>query len=128
MNKLISLPYAYLGGEAGETKDVWGPKAWHWLHLQAINYPENPSKVDRTSMFMRFWSFIHTLPCSECRAHAVSYIQKFPPDFSSSRQFQVWAWRFHNTVNYRLGKPLMTASEYKKTYASEISKSYWQHI
>lgn len=126
---MATLPYAHRGGRPrGLTKDVWGPKAWAWLHAQAIHYPANPAKGDRLAMFARFWSFIHTLPCPECRAHAVAYARRYPPDFSGSEAFQTWAWCFHNSVNHRLGKPLMTAEEYRREYRSEIAESYWRLV
>lgn len=101
-------------------KDVWGPKAWKWLHVQAINYSNNPTRKDKMIMFKLFWSFILTLPCPECRVHAMKYISAHPPDFSSSISFQTWAWRFHNAVNHRIGKPIMSPKQYRQTYSSYI--------
>lgn len=109
-------------------KSEWGSRGWAWLHTQAINHPAYPSELDRIAMFARFWSFIQTLPCSECRIHATEYAREYPPDFSGSAGFQTWAWRFHNAVNLRLGKPLMSAEEYRRTYAEEISKNYWKYV
>lgn len=109
-------------------KSVWGPRGWYWLHVQAINYPASPKPADRTAAFARFWSFVQTLPCPECQQHALAYARQYPPDFSGSSGFQTWAWRFHNAVNYRLGKPLMSAEEYQLMYKTEMDQSYWKYV
>jgi FAD-linked sulfhydryl oxidase len=124
----------WLGGDVGKlpkgklTKGVWGPRAWHWLHSKSVDYPENPSRQQKLSMLAEFWGFVQTLPCPTCRSHATIYARSFPPDLSGSRGFQIWAWRFHNAVNQRLGKPLMSAEKYQQTYREEISKKYWNYV
>ena len=131
MNHKVKLPWVEGGAsnvKQPAPKTEWGPRAWHWLHSQAINYPAHPSKTDQTTMFARFWSFIQTLPCADCRVHATKYASDYPPDFSNSSGFQTWAWRFHNTVNRRLGKDLMTAEEYREAYAEEITQNYWKYV
>lgn len=105
-------------------RNVWGPQGWHWLHVKAINYPECPSKIEQIAMFAQFWAFIQKLPCPECQQHATAYARSYPPDFSGSSGFQTWAWRFHNAVNNRLGKPLMTSEEYRTTYMAELARRY----
>ncbi len=70
------------------TKSVWGPLAWHWLHTQAIDYPARPTKVEQMAMLGRFWAFVQTLPCPECRAHATQYAREYPPDFTGTERFQ----------------------------------------
>ncbi|GFR89101.1 sulfhydryl oxidase [Elysia marginata] len=115
MSHTAPLPWLHTRSSARLVpKNEWGPCGWAWLHTQAINFPEHPTKLDQMAMFARFWSFIQTLPCLECRIHSTKYAREYPPDFSGSAGFQTWAWRFHNAVNYRLGKPLMSAEEYRR--------------
>ena len=116
------------GAKRFAPKSLWGPLAWHWLHTQAINFPASPTKLDQVAMFARFWSFVQTLPCPECRAHATAYAREFPPDFSGSAGFQTWVWLFHNAVNYRLGKKYFTAEAYQETYREELARSYWNYV
>jgi len=115
-NHEVQLPWLQTREPISMTKNQWGPIGWAWLHTQAINYPQNPTKFEQIAMFTRFWSFIQTLPCIECRIHATNYTRIYPPDFSGSIGFQIWAWRFHNMVNYRLDKPLMSVNEYRRMY------------
>jgi hypothetical protein len=125
------LPWAAVGGDGRgppPTKDVWGPLGWAWLHRQAIDFPAAPAPPEQAAAFIRFWAFVQTLPCAECRVHATRYAREFPPDFSGSAGYQTWAWHFHNAVNRRLGKPLMSAEEYQAAYAEEIAASYWRFV
>ena len=121
-------PFWLFGVEGEISRDEWGPRGWYWLHTQAINYAADPSEQDRMGMRNRFWAFIQSLPCPECRLHATRYARLYPPNFSGGSAFQTWAWRFHNAVNHRLGKPLMDCEEYRKTYASELAGSYWNYV
>jgi FAD-linked sulfhydryl oxidase len=107
---------------------VWGPKAWAWLHREAVDYPDAPSDRDRLAASIRFWSFVQSLPCENCRFHVTKYARRSPPDFRSSAHYQAWAWRIHNLVNRRLRKPLMTPEEYSETYAPVVEASYWRHV
>ena len=97
-------------------KNVWGPIGWAWLHAEALNLPEQPTPEEQIEARRRFWAFLYTLPCPECRDHSLEYSRAHPPLFSSSAAYQAWAWRFHNAVNYRLRKPLMSRAEYLERY------------
>ncbi len=121
--RLSSLSWLAPGGPPpGEVpKSVWGPEGWDWVHSQAICFPAEPALAERLLMQRRFWAFILLLPCPECRAHATEYARAHPPDLRGSAAFQTWAWRFHNAVNYRLGKPLMSAAEYVAKYGDLLA-------
>ena len=121
------LPWRKTGG-APELKCDWGPRGWYWLHAQAIDYPADPSKQNRITTHTRFWEFVQTLPCPECRRHATDYVRAYPIDLADTMSFQTWAWRFHNAVNRRLGKLLMDAASYRAAYAEEMSRCYWSCI
>ena len=112
----VVLPWVAQNHPAPMPKAEWGPIGWAWLHTEAINYPAAPSHRDRVEAYRRFWSFIKTLPCFECRTHSIEYIRAHPPNFVGTESYQDWAWRFHNAVNYRLKKPLMSREEYYATY------------
>lgn len=111
-----------------ETKDEWGPRHWHRLHMTAIHYPIQPTEKERETTFKTFWSFIQQLPCPECRQHTIAYLRNHPLNLTNSQQFQTWAWQFHNAVNKRLSKPIMTADEYNSTYREEHNSKYWNLV
>lgn len=103
----------------GLTKKEWGPRAWRWLHTMAINYPQEPGPADAAAARARIANFVQTLPCAECRAHSIEYVRATPPDLTGSQALQVWAWRFHNEVNRRLGRRPFPFAAYSQLYLSE---------
>lgn len=120
------------GTEATETwiwprvpKGTWGPRAWNWLHVTAINYPREPTLADARRAFRRIWNFVSNLPCAECREHAVRHVIRSPPTLTDSDALQAWVWRFHNVVNACLGKRLVSYEEYRRLYADEICWANW---
>ena len=106
-------------------KGTWGPKGWNWLHVTAINYPQRARRTDAKAAFRRVWNFVSNLPCIECRQHATQYVLSHPPNLAGSESFQDWAWQFHNDVNDRLGKTLITRDEYRQLYANELCWANW---
>ena len=121
----VELPWVVRGAPALGSKSEWGPRGWAWLHALSISYPAAPTKHERFAAFARVHAFIRSLPCDECTQHATAYVRRFPPDFSGSCGLQTWAWRFHNAVNLRLGKPIVDAEAYRRLYAEELSAANW---
>lgn len=106
-------------------KSWWGPRGWNWLHVLAINLPEDPTPAEARAAVERIRLFIRDLPCHECASHAGAYARRFPPDASSSGALQAWAWNFHNAVNSRLKKPTLSFPDYLDLYAEELG---WARI
>lgn len=55
-----------------------------------------------------------SLRCINCRGHASKYLEEHPPHRAFGFKYKDrelgafrWVWEFHNTVNKRLGKPLI---------------------
>lgn len=105
-------------------KDEWGPIAWDWLHTAAINYSNEPTLNEKFEMISRFWAFIISIPCCECRNHATCYVKKCTPNFINSDEFQVWAWKFHNYVNWRLNKGFFDEKNYYEKYGIKLNLYY----
>jgi len=128
-----AAPAAPAGSAAGAAdaaatatpKSVWGPRGWRWLHMMAIAYPRKPTKEDKLLVQRRLTDFFNALPCPECRAHSMGYLAKYPPDITDSATLQAWTWRFHNSVNARLGKPAFPFSAYQQVYLSEMCWAHW---
>ena len=102
---------------------VEGPKKWNALHLTAINYPSQATRADRERGRRALWRIVTTLSCPNCVRHATSYFARFPPDLSGSEGLQIWVWRFHNSVNARLGKKLVPFEEYQDMYREDIERA-----
>lgn len=107
-------------------KTEWGKLGWNWVHNRTIRYPERPSEADKREVFHDIQKFLSELPCEECRGHALQYWRANPPDLTSTWSLQSWAWRFHNSVNERLKKPVMEYDEYQREYADELCRAHGQ--
>lgn len=97
----------------------WGPGLWVALHSMTFDYPENPSLEDK----QRYRAFFHTLkyvlPCGTCRAHYTEGIEKkmpIEPALKNRDTLSRWLVDFHNSVNQRLGKPIVSYESVKEKY------------
>lgn len=105
--------------------NVWGPSLWLSLHTGAITYPiaASPITAHRMRGFILGLPFI--LPCETCSAHAIEYVEKSKPILDhvcSGRQplFKFFV-DFHNSVNARLGKPIVTIDHAYKMYSGQAT-------
>ena len=85
-----------------EAKSIWGPRLWAEIHSTAAK--SSPAK---------FRKYLGTLPpripCEDCRYHFRSYVFTNPLlDFEDP---MIWSIDFHNAVNRRLGKKVLTYQE-----------------
>jgi hypothetical protein len=103
-----------------DPKNVWGPVGWKWIHRLCINYPLVVKGHTRDAFISAVWGFITQLPCLECRSHASTYIMNNPPDMTSRYSLESWCFNFHNAVNERLHKKIITFDEYQEIYAEDI--------
>ena len=104
------------------SKDDWGPIGWNWIHLMSIEYKINPIIEDAKLTYKRIWNFIKNIPCVECRTHATRYMILNPPNLHSNISLQIWSFNFHNSVNKRIKKQIMSFKDYQKKYENEITK------
>jgi hypothetical protein len=98
-----------------------GPGRWQSIHVTA-------AWVDSTEKFKFFCIWlrdqIEHLECQECIDHAKAYLKSNPPE--DAEDAFIWSWKFHNTVNRRLGKPEMEYTTAKHIYLEGGIKSCTQ--
>lgn len=110
-------------GMATATRQYWGPRLWRVFHLMA----NVSDRRDISALWRQFLGLsAAALPCAQCRGHFTNYLrnnviikQSNPltitgPIFRDSLKTQLRI--FHNTVNLRLGKPIVSADAYKLLY------------
>lgn len=69
---------------------------------------------------------LYSIPCSECSSHIMDYLSKNPiensiDDYDSNYGFlglAKYMWGFHNIVNIRKGKMIMSWDEFLSVYIS----------
>lgn len=101
--------------------NVWGPGAWTFLHSITFNYPDTPTDMDKQVTRDFFHSLKYVLPCSWCRSHYRDAIEKelpIEPNLGNQDRLSRWLVALHNSVNVRLGKPVLTYEAVKEKYDS----------
>ena len=110
----------------------WGPLFWKVLHgLAECSGSKTDANMQRDEKLLwnKLLTKLHTvLPCSECREHLASYIQKHPvqiPDNYSELSLYVrqWLHALHEDVNARLGKQPYAFHQLVRT--PDLSKSVY---
>jgi hypothetical protein len=80
-------------------KSIWGPMKWQELHCRGLMHEK-----DMTGESEWFKLFVESIPCPKCQLHFESYIQQFPPVFTTRQLFFKWTVDAHNFVNRALKK------------------------
>lgn len=95
----------------GISTEVWGPKAWSFLHAISFRYPERAQVADREAAYRLLRALEVLLPCPRCRGHMRDYlngkdglVSSQSPHLDGRASFSKWLVEFHNGVNSRLGK------------------------
>lgn len=120
---------------------VWGPLGWMTLHSASSCYPDSPTPTEVTLMSTWLDMFQSTITCPSCKEHfgtaLAGYRQNFPTFLASRRDFMMFAFRVHNSVNNRLHKPVYLTIEdcfrvlrenVKGRSAREYRIAYLNHI
>jgi hypothetical protein len=82
---------------------VWGPSAWHFLHLTA-------SVAHTMDDRKRFVAYINTfatiIPCQLCKDHFAKNRQNFDikNHLESAESMLMWTFLMHDAVNFAQGK------------------------
>ena len=103
--------------------NVWGPSFWFVMHTVSLNYPDEPTFVERRVHYDFYYNIRNVLPCEMCREHYKELIKQYPiqPFLDSKSALVSWVVMIHNQVNERLGKPTIDRStmlaNYQKVYA-----------
>ena len=93
-----------------------GPGTWDVIHRRAFKAQTREQQIAFIS-FMK--DICYGFPCSVCRGHCTEHIKNHPMEEYlgiliniESKQIAlgmfVWSWKFHNAVNARIGKPIMS--------------------
>jgi len=89
-----------------------GPGVWYTIHKQSY-LAKTPAQQKQFIIFMK--DTCYNFPCKVCRGHCTEYIKNNPLEnyLGSTMDGEplglfIWAWKFHNTVNARLKKHIMS--------------------
>ena len=98
--------------------EVWGPHGWAFMHYVALGYPDQPTEKDKSSYQNFYESLSNVLPCQGCADHYKDTISQFPVTnhLQDRESLLRWSFDIHNTVNQRLGKPVLSYENALKLY------------
>lgn len=104
--------------------EVFGPALWFSLHNASVKYPEKASPIAREKMRGVIIGLPMLVPCDNCFNHCTSFVESKWEELDticSTREnlFNFFV-DFHNKVNQRHGKPLMSYEDAWKLYTSPI--------
>ena len=116
------------------------------LHSAASCFPDTPTPTEQQLMQSWLDMFQSTITCPSCREHfeiaLKLYRSHYPSMVNSRRDFMLFTFRVHNSVNRRISKPVYptveacfealrtnvktrSAREYRSAYLSHITR-YWR--
>jgi len=104
---------------------IWGPCAWHFLHIITFNYPNNPTIQQQKDYYKFFKILGKVLPCKWCRINYVKNTKNTKLSlkiFKNRKTLSQWLCNMHNLINDMLDKH----KNENKTY-DEI-KEFYEHF
>ncbi len=99
------------------SKNVWGPPTWQLLHCMALKVKETITLPQLQELKHMIERIVSNLPCPICSSHATSYFKtNHFQRIQTIQQLQLFLFLFHNSVNVRIKKPLITYEEHLLIY------------
>jgi hypothetical protein len=96
--------------------EVFGPAFWFSFHTGAAHLPENLSPISLSRIRAFINGIPELVPCIDCSEHSRAFIEENKAKINNFRRgddvFRFYV-DFHNYINLRLGKPLVS---YEKAY------------
>lgn len=94
--------------------DHIGPVLWAAIHVSAL-YLSDTLRSDEVNEYKNWLlSLVGIIPCSECKGHWHAHALAFSAT-TRAAAFE-WTVNAHNTVNKRIGKPVLSVAEAYKLW------------
>ena len=104
---------------------VWGPAFWFTLHNGAARYPIKASPICAERMKGFILGMPVMIPCEKCQDHATWHIEtnyhRLNEIVSGREELFNFFVSFHNYVNERYNKPLMSNEDAYALYTSGVN-------
>lgn len=79
-------------GKLNFSPSVWGEKAWDFIHIVAISYPNLPTFTDKNNYKNFFYSLGPVLPCERCTQNYENHLSTYPIDEYLSTPEDLFYW------------------------------------
>jgi hypothetical protein len=107
---------------------IWGPGLWHSLHAISFNYPNNPTKLQKTKYKNWIKNLRYVLPCKYCRINLIQNFKKLPlldRHMKNRYTFSKYIYDLHELINKMLGKKSgLTYCDVKERYEHFRARCY----
>lgn len=97
---------------------VTGPGLWFSIHIMAL-HANTAEKYQSVVWFINLLALTH--PCLECRNHMTNYLNAHPLSQVNIKDLFKYTVEFHNAVNKRLNKPLISLEDATNLYTAIAS-------
>ena len=86
---------------------IWATPVWNFFHTFAEKIDEKFYEKNSITCYKIIKLICYILPCSYCKRHASTYINKINPHTLKKKEdFRQMLFIFHNSVNKRIRKKL----------------------
>jgi len=99
------------------SKNVWGPPTWQLLHCMSVKAKDTMTPAQIQELMRIIERITSNLPCPTCSSHAKAYFKQHHfARITSLPQLRFFLFSFHNNVNTRLKKSVITYEEHNLLY------------
>jgi hypothetical protein len=111
------------------SKNVWGPATWNLLHCMVLKIDDNINNIQLEELKKIISRITHNLPCPYCAEHSASFFKiNNYSSISSINALRYFLFYFHNNVNERLKKPIITYEHHIEIYVTMNLTTVIQHF
>ena len=99
--------------------EKFGPYFWKIIHMISFEYPNNPTRKEKTDHINFILSLQFILPCKQCRHNLSKTLKRMKfkeTDMKNKNTFSRFCVDLHNEVNKELGKPIVSYSSVYNMY------------
>jgi len=84
----------------------WGPNFWYTMRCIAFNYPDNPTREEKTHAKQYYTMLQYLLPCKNCRKSYAQDLKKYSIDSSlkSRNLLMNWVEKIHYSTKQRINQ------------------------
>ena len=102
----------------GFMTSIWGPMLWSILHMISLNYPDNPTDIQKINYYIFIISLTKVLPCKTCRINLEKNINtldfSIEKDMQNRKTFSKFIYKLHCEVNTMLSKSVIYQPSYQE--------------
>lgn len=87
---------------------------WDKIHRKAARAKDDNKKQKYVTFMKKVYK---SIKCSECKGHMKNFLRKeqLISYYHIDNGFFIWSWKFHNDVNNRIGKSIISYEDaYKR--------------